>query len=106
MASSIASLVPEPMEKCAVWAASPNSTVRPWRQVRVRTVCQSSHLELLPIRSWPSRWSANNDWQNAMLSRSFWPGTRDAGSTASRPARRHVASSHSTMKVLRSSVNG
>ena len=30
MESSMASFVPDPMEKCAVWAASPTSTVFPW----------------------------------------------------------------------------
>ena len=38
MASSMASLVPEPIEKCAVWAASPSSTTLPWCQRRLRTV--------------------------------------------------------------------
>ena len=38
IASSIASLVPEPIEKCAVCAASPSSTTFPWRQRALRTV--------------------------------------------------------------------
>ena len=40
-ASSIASLVPEPIEKCAVCAASPSSTTLPCRQVSLRTVCEA-----------------------------------------------------------------
>ena len=38
IASSIASLVPEPIEKCAVCAASPSSTTFSWRQDALRTV--------------------------------------------------------------------
>ena len=38
IASSIASLVPDPIEKCAVCAASPSSTTFPRRQNGLRTV--------------------------------------------------------------------
>ena len=38
IASSIASLVPEPIEKCAVCAASPSSTTFSRRQNGLRTV--------------------------------------------------------------------
>ena len=38
IASSIASLVPEPIEKCAVCAASPSSTTFSCRQNGLRTV--------------------------------------------------------------------
>ena len=45
-ASSMASLVPEPMEKWAVCAASPTSTTFPSCQRSLRTVWKLSHLEL------------------------------------------------------------
>jgi len=42
----MASLVPEPIEKCAVCAASPSSTTLPSRQVRHLTVLKVVHREL------------------------------------------------------------
>ena len=49
----MASLVPEPMEKCAVCAASPISTTLPWCQRAQRTVVKFTHRELLPMISCP-----------------------------------------------------
>ena len=54
----MASLVPEPMEKCAVCAASPSSTTLPSCQRSLRTVVKFSHLELLASTSWPRSSSA------------------------------------------------
>src|SRR5690348_17920874 len=50
-ASSMASLVPEPMEKCAVCAASPSSTTFSCRHVWHRTVPKLTHRELFANRS-------------------------------------------------------
>ena len=50
----MASLVPEPIEKCAVCAASPSRTTLPCRQVWQRTVVKEVHRELLATRPWPA----------------------------------------------------
>ena len=89
--SSSASLVPEPIEKCAVCAASPTSTVAPVLQSPQRTSLNASHTERLESRPRPPSTSANSDSQKARLS---------ASSSASSPARRQVSSRISTMKVL------
>ena len=110
MASSIASLVPLPMEKCAVCAASPISTMgtrRPWmvswctqvlqitRGKRIQMAAPRRCLALL-IRRWPSRYLANSFSQNAMPSSwLIW----------SRPWAFQTASGVSTMKVEVSSSN-
>ena len=73
-ASSIASFVPEPIEKWAVWAASPTSTTLSELQWRLRTVVKLIHLELLAISSWPSSASANSSRQNSIERRSEAPG--------------------------------
>ncbi len=75
-ASSMASLVPEPIEKCAVCAASPISTTLPWRQVSLRTVRKLSQLELFANTRWPSRRSANSSRTSAI----------DVSSLCARPA--------------------
>ncbi len=49
IASSIASFVPEPIEKCAVCAASPISTTLSWNHDALRTIGKLSHCE-------PRRW--------------------------------------------------
>jgi hypothetical protein len=59
IASSMASFVPEPMEKWAVWAASPRSTVRPSDQRSQVTVRNRSHRVRLPINGWPRSCAAN-----------------------------------------------
>ena len=43
----MASLVPEPIEKWAVWAASPSSTMLSWNQRSLRTVVKLTQRELL-----------------------------------------------------------
>ncbi len=60
IASSMASLVPEPMEKCAVCAASPMSTMLPCRQRLQEMRWKLSQAEprrwpMFDIRPWPSR---------------------------------------------------
>jgi hypothetical protein len=90
IASSIASLVPEPTEKCAVCAASPSSTTLPSCQRRQRTVGKARQIERLASSRWPPSSSAKSRSQNATVS---------ASEARSSPAARHVASVASTMKV-------
>ena len=59
IASSIASLVPEPMEKCAVALASPTSTALPLTHVLLVMVGKLRQRERLAISLWPSSSSAN-----------------------------------------------
>ena len=59
MASSIASLVPEPIEKCAVCTASPISTTLSWYQRSLRTVGKLRHNDMLVSRRWPPKSGAN-----------------------------------------------
>ena len=50
----MASLVPDPIEKCAVWAASPRITMRwrlGWTQCSLRIVVKQIQRELLAITS-------------------------------------------------------
>lgn len=90
-ASSTASLVPEPMEKWAVWAASPSSTVLPWDQRSLTTVRKAIQAELLPRRGRPPRASA----------KIFAHWSVDcASSQVSRPAARQTSSRISMMTVL------
>ena len=98
IASSSASLVPEPIEKCAVCAASPSSTTFSWCQAALRTVTKLIQREWLPIRRWPSSASANSSSQNAMPAASLSPGA--SAPVRSSPARRQVSSEVSTMNVL------
>ena len=58
IASSIASLVPEPMEKCAVALASPTSTTLSITQVALRMVGKLRHSDRLAISRWPASSSA------------------------------------------------
>ena len=55
IASSIASLVPEPIEKCAVCAASPSRTVSPSRQRSLRTVTKLIQRVRFSTSSNPNR---------------------------------------------------
>ena len=102
MASSIASLVPEPIEKCAVCAASPSRTTLP--------VCHRSHL----TRTNESQGCAR--WCGGRLASSGWPPSHGANiashaaivpsmSSRSQPALRHDSGSHSTMNADSSSLN-
>ncbi len=96
-ASSIASFVPEPIEKWAVWAASPNSTTFSWLHWAQRTVAKLIHLELLPINRCPSSRSAKISAHRSSASGSDSPGARPG--SAVKPARRHTSSCISTMSV-------
>ena len=88
----MASRVPEPMEKCAVCSASPISTYLPWCQRALRTNGNRRQIELLEISGWPPSASAKIFWQRLRVS---------ASSMRSKPARAKLASSVSTMNVLR-----
>ena len=106
----MASLVPEPIEKCAVCAASPSSTTFPCRQVWQRTVVKVVHRELLadrlcpPTPGPPSR-SAHRP--RIMLDGGFVAlPRREAGSASVNPARRQTSSCISRMKVLACSLYG
>ena len=70
IASSIASLVPEPIEKCAVCAASPRSTTLPWCQRSQRTVGKLRQIERFLISRCPASSSAKSRSQNATVSSS------------------------------------
>ena len=107
MASSRARRVPDPIEKWAVWAASPTRTTScspalggftclplATRQChdRLRTVTKVRHSDSLDrSRCSPSQ-GAKRSWQKARLSASL---------IVSSPAERHAASGDSTMNVLR-----
>ena len=107
-ASSMASLVPEPMEKCAVCAASPSSTTLPCRQVRQRTVVNVVHRELLASTSCPPSTPAHSSRIIAMDASSLRPGGSPAARSAAgpKPARRHTSSCASRMNVLADSLYG
>ena len=93
----MASLVPDPMVKWAVWAASPSRTTLPSCQLSHLTVTNEIHRDRLDISLCPASSGANSSWQNAMLSDSDTP---------SSPARSHVARLHSTMNVDVCASNG
>src|SRR2546425_7533855 len=59
-ASSMASFVPDPTEKCAVWAASPSSTTFSWCQCSVRSVPKLRHTERFVSSRRPASSSRNN----------------------------------------------
>ncbi len=99
MASSSASLVPEPMEKWAVCAASPTSTTGAtsasgWCHRRLETRVKPSQGErrwgALLRSGWPSSQGANIASQAATVS---------ASPMRSKPAARQDRASHSTMKA-------
>jgi hypothetical protein len=95
-ASSMASLVPDPMEKCAVCAASPSSTTLPARHDSHRTVPKLIQRELLAASGCPSSRSAKVSPIAATAPVSLSPGPYEP---VSKPARRHTESCISTMKV-------
>ena len=109
-ASSIASLVPEPIEKCAVCAASPSSTTLSCTQCSLRTVVKLIQRELFAITSCPSSTSANS---SRILSIDFWsdspgsPGTvgvlAEAGGLPDR--RRHLHDEGAAGRVERVAVD-
>ena len=82
--------VPEPTEKCAVWAASPTSTTLSADQRAFATVGKRRHSDRLQISSWPSSTSAKRRDRKRAVSSS---------PTRSMPARRQVPLVASTMKV-------
>ena len=104
MASSSASLVPDPTEKWAVWTASPSRATRPSCHRAHRTVGKVRHTEALPITPSPSRWSPNTVSAKASAASSDSPAGPEP--VASSPARRQVASSISTTIVDDFSSNG
>src|SRR5258708_28484060 len=92
MPSSIASLVPEPMEKCAVALASPISTMLSATQRSQRMVGKLRQIERLVMRRWPCSSSANK------------PSTKcaeAASSSLARPERAKVCGSGSMIQVER-----
>ena len=92
--------MPEPIEKCAVCAASPISTTgaRPLWCTQLSQTTRGKRIHCaeprrwlaLDISAWPSRYFANSFSQKAIAS-SF--------SIVSRPAARQTRSGVSTMKV-------
>jgi len=77
----MASLVPEPMEKCAVALASPISTMLSFTQRALRTVGKLRQIDRLVMSLWPCNSSANTRSMNSALSCSLM---------RSRPARSQV----------------
>ena len=92
IASSIASFVPLPIEKCAVAFASPSSTTLPIAYFAVRIIGKLRQVLRLVMSAWPSRSSANTPSRNRALA---------ASSIRSSPARAQVAGSVSITQVLR-----
>lgn len=95
----MASFVPEPMEKCAVWAASPSRTVRPSDHCSQRTVRKRDQRDLLPANECPPSVAEKTFSRYRSATSSVAPASRTS-MVASKPARRHVASSVSTRNVL------
>src|SRR5438309_9681162 len=91
IASSIARRVPEPIEKCAVRSASPINTTFPADHRALRKLGKLRHTDLFDTRRCPPRVCANTVSQYFNVSASF---------IVAKPARCHVAASHSTTKVL------
>jgi hypothetical protein len=91
IASSIASLVPEPMEKCAVALASPIRTMLSFTQRPHLMVGKRRQRLRLVISLWPASSSANMSSRKRALSSSSMP---------SSPARAKVSGSVSMTQVL------
>ena len=97
IASSNASRVPEPIEKCPVRSASPIRTTgtdeKRATQFRFDSSGNCRQMDLFDTSGWPPRSGANTRSQYA----------RDASSViVSKPALSQVGASHSTTKVLMS----
>src|SRR6266403_385475 len=90
MPSSIASFVPEPMEKCAVALASPISTMLAATQRSQRMVGKLRQIERLVISRWPCSSCANRPSAKRADA---------ASSSLSRPARAKVCGSVSIIQV-------
>src|SRR5579863_3382049 len=100
-ALSMASLVPEPIEKCAVAAASPISTIFRYDHFSHNTRGKFSHAEprrcrAFDIKSWPPRYLAKIRSQV----RHVW-----SWLIVPKPNFSHVSGEHSTMKVAVSASN-
>ena len=110
-ASSIASLVPEPIEKWAVWAASPRITTpalpaSAWTQRSLRTVVNEIQRELLAITACPSSTSAKSSRIRAIDFSSDSPGDHSRSAKSAKPARRQTSLVISTMNVDPVASNG
>src|SRR5260221_9496750 len=92
MPSSIASFVPEPMEKCAVALASPISTMLSATQRSQRMVGKLRQIERLVISRWPCSSCANRPSAKRADA---------ASSSLSRPARAKACGSVSIIQVER-----
>src|ERR1700722_13454716 len=100
-ALSMASLVPDPMEKCAVAAASPISTTLRYDHFSQRTRGKFNQAEprmcvAFEIRGWPPRYFAKI--RSQARQDSSWL-------IAPKPKFCHVVSEHSTMNVAVSASN-
>src|ERR1700722_3807418 len=93
IASSIASRVPEPIEKCAEGKASPIRTMFLKNQRSFQIHGKFRHTDLFEINSWPSSVLANICSQIALDSSTV---------LSAKPKACQVARSHSTRKVLMS----
>ena len=89
----MASLVPEPIEKCAVAFASPTSTALSRTQVLLTMFGKLRHSERFRISGWPSSSAAKTRSSTGSISVSL---------IASKPKLRQVASSVSITQVERS----
>ena len=96
IASSSASRVPDPMEKCAVCAASPRMARLPLIQRSHHSRGNTRQLDLLVINGVPCSVSLKISAHSAALSASLIP-SNPAASNAARP--------HSTINVLRVGEN-
>ena len=97
--SSIASLVPDPIEKCAVWAASPSRTTFSWTHDSLRTVVKLIQRELLARTSCVPSTSANSSRTSAIDFSSDSPGAHSLSAYSSKPARRQTSLVISMMNV-------
>ena len=108
IAPSIASLVPEPIAKCAVAAESPIMTKFSCTHVSFLIAAKLRHLLLFRNAGFPPRNSAKIFSHISIDLSSLSPMGKFAASSwkASNPARRQISSCISTMKVLRLSSIG
>ena len=95
----MASFVPEPMEKCAVCAASPSSTTLPFRQLPLEMVTKVCHLELFSRTRCPSSRSPISSSIRATERSSLTPGGKLTEADSPKPARCQTSECISTMKV-------
>src|SRR5260370_1196113 len=96
IASSIASFVPEPIEKCAVCKASPSKTTFSKDHRPFFTNTKLIHFELFESNRQPSRSFAKKAPRNSRVCSSV---------ISTNPAFSHVRGSHSTINVLVALLN-